>query len=476
MSNSEMIEAYVKRQYIDNYAPYILHERAIPDIRDGLKPGGRLTVWTAFEKGNTWKGKYTKCSDIVGTTLAKYHPHGDIAVYGAMVTMTGLSLTGDDDHYFGPNYPYPFFEGYGNFGSVDGEPPSAMRYPEIRLSRLSQYLFELDLVRKTQDNYLGNSKEPVFLPSKLPFVLLNGISGIAVGVTCDIPPHNLAEVCSAVQLFLKKKKPSLKQVMKHIKGPDHYYGGVIKNSKEEIEEIYRTGKGTFKWGFDYTTDKHKKGFIISITGVPYGMNVGSYMEKIRSEKDVVQVSVDKTGEKLEITVIVKTTEMRKKVVNYLFTVKNAWNVSIRSAYTERFKHKPLVPLLRYWTDYLIRTQKLFFVKSIKKTGKQVKEDLIKIRAIENAEEVIRRVKAGNKAGVIDLLDITEDELPIVWNMSVSAFTPKNAEIIRKRVEPSMEKIREWQRLIIHKNLIKYLYDFMENMKHWSNDRKTTIEM
>ena len=216
-----------------SYAMSVITSRALPDVRDGLKPGARRVLHTMNQMGLTASGKLRKSAAVVGDVMGKYHPHGDLSIYDGMAKMA-QNFT----------YRYPLIIGQGNWGSIDGDRPAAMRYTEAKMSKLSAELLQ-DLEKDTVEwrpNYDDTRKEPVVLPAAVPNVLLNGALGIAVGMATNIPPHNLTEVCNAVIELIDNKEAVIEDLMKHIKGPDFPVGGIIYNHKD-IHHAYSTGKG-----------------------------------------------------------------------------------------------------------------------------------------------------------------------------------------------------------------------------------------
>ncbi len=223
------IENEMKRSYLD-YAMSVIIGRALPDVRDGLKPVHRRVLFAMHELKNDWNKPYKKSARVVGDVIGKYHPHGDVAVYDTIVRMAqGFSLN------------YPLVDGQGNFGSIDGDPPAAMRYTEVRLTKLAHEMLE-DLDKETVDfvpNYDESVTEPSLLPAKIPNLLINGSSGIAVGMATNIPPHNLTEVINATIAFIDTPDISTGEIMKHIPGPDFPTYGIIYGRKG-IDDAYRT--------------------------------------------------------------------------------------------------------------------------------------------------------------------------------------------------------------------------------------------
>ena len=230
-----------------SYAMSVIVSRALPDIRDGLKPVHRRIIYAMYKGGFDWSKQFRKSARIVGDVIGKYHPHGDQAVYDALVRMVqDFSMS------------VPLIDGQGNFGSVDGDPPAAMRYTETRLSKIAEYLIE-DIEKNTVDfksNYDETEKEPVVLPAQYPNLLVNGAGGIAVGMATSIPPHNLGEVINATQALINNKDIKINELMKHIPGPDFPTGGTI-IGKDIIKTGYKTGRGSFKIRGDINIEQLK---------------------------------------------------------------------------------------------------------------------------------------------------------------------------------------------------------------------------
>ena len=220
-----------------NYALSVITSRALPDVRDGLKPVQRRILYTMWQQNLTADAKHRKCAKVVGDVMGSYHPHGDAALYETLVRMAqSFSLR------------YPLVDGSGNFGSLDGDSAAAMRYTECRLARVSdEMLTEIEQTTVPfRPNYDGTKTEPVVLPSRIPNLLINGATGIAVGMATNIPPHNLNEVCTALIKLLDNADLSSVQLCRYVKGPDFPTGGQILNSPEELKEIYKTGSGAIR--------------------------------------------------------------------------------------------------------------------------------------------------------------------------------------------------------------------------------------
>ena len=247
-----------------NYALSVITSRALPDVRDGLKPVQRRILFTMWQQNLTADTKHRKCAKVVGDVMGSYHPHGDAALYETLVRMAqSFSLR------------YPLVDGSGNFGSLDGDGAAAMRYTECRLARLADEVLQ-EIEQETvhfRPNYDGTRTEPVVLPARLPNLLINGATGIAVGMATNIPPHNLNEICNALLKLADNEDLTSAQLCRYVKGPDFPTGGQILNSPEELKEIYKTGSGAIRlratWEDGPVTRSSK---TIFITSVPYTVN------------------------------------------------------------------------------------------------------------------------------------------------------------------------------------------------------------
>ncbi|MBI3661775.1 MAG: DNA gyrase subunit A, partial [Acidobacteria bacterium] len=256
------IETEMRRSYLD-YAMSVIIGRALPDVRDGLKPVHRRILFGMYELGLTSTKPYRKCAKIVGEVLGKFHPHGDSPVYDALVRLA-------QDF----NMRYPLVDGQGNFGSVDGDMPAAMRYTEARLAKIAEEMLA-DIEKETVDhvpNFDETTTEPTVLPTRVPNLLVNGASGIAVGMATNIPPHNLGEIINATITMIEKPDATLKEIMKLVPGPDFPTAGYI-SGREGIEQAYKTGRGSFTMRAKAAIEEvGKDRENIVITEIPYQVN------------------------------------------------------------------------------------------------------------------------------------------------------------------------------------------------------------
>ena len=278
----------MQKSFID-YAMSVIIARALPDIRDGLKPVQRRSLYDMYELGIRYDRPYRKSARIVGDTMGKYHPHGDSSIYDCLVVMT-------QDF----KKMIPLVDGHGNFGNIEGDGAAAMRYTEARLSKLTQENFLQDLDKDVVDflpNFDETEREPSVLPVKIPNFLINGSEGIAVGMATSTPPHNLAEVIDAEIAYIQNDSLTTKDLMKYIKGPDFPTGGIVIN-KDELREIYETGAGKIKIRGKVETEKGKNGHInLVITEIPYtmiGAGIGKFMADVAelAEKKITNDIID----------------------------------------------------------------------------------------------------------------------------------------------------------------------------------------
>ncbi|MGB8993443.1 MAG: DNA gyrase subunit A [Desulfobaccales bacterium] len=307
------IEDEIRKSYLE-YALSVIIGRALPDVRDGLKPVHRRILFAMDEGGNYWNRPYRKSARIVGDVIGKYHPHGDTAVYDAIVRMAqDFSLR------------YPLVDGQGNFGSIDGDAPAAMRYTEVRLTRLAHELL-LDLDKDTVDfvgNYDGSLKEPLVMPTRLPNLLVNGSSGIAVGMATNIPPHSLDEVCDALLATLKNPDITLEGLMALIPGPDFPTGGFIYGA-EGIAEAYRTGRGLIRLRAKVTVERKGGRESLIIRELPYQVNKARLIERIaelvkeKKIEGIAEFRDESDREGLRVSILLKKDEPSQTILNQLY--------------------------------------------------------------------------------------------------------------------------------------------------------------
>jgi DNA gyrase subunit A len=307
------IEDEIRKSYLE-YALSVIIGRALPDVRDGLKPVHRRILFAMSEGGNDWNRPYRKSARIVGDVIGKYHPHGDTAVYDAIVRMAqDFSLR------------YPLVDGQGNFGSIDGDAPAAMRYTEVRLTRLAHELLQ-DLDKDTVDfvaNYDGSLKEPLVMPTRLPNLLVNGASGIAVGMATNIPPHSLEEVCNALLVVLNNPEITIDELLGVLPGPDFPTGGFIYGA-EGISEAYRTGRGLIRLRAKVAVEKKGGRESLVIRELPYQVNKARLIERIaelvkeKKVEGIADIRDESDREGMRVAILLKKDEASQAILNQLY--------------------------------------------------------------------------------------------------------------------------------------------------------------
>ena len=312
-----------------NYSLSVITSRALPDVRDGLKPVQRRILYTMSQQGLTSTTKHVKCAKVVGDVMGRYHPHGDSSIYDALVRMAqSFSLR------------MPLVDGSGNFGSVDGDNAAAMRYTECRMTAIAGEMLS-DLSTRTvafKPSYDGSREEPVVLPSRVPNLLVNGATGIAVGMATNVPPHNLKEVCSALLKLLRDPEIKEYQLVANdaVQGPDFPTGGQITNTKEELREIYATGQGTIKLRGTTTVVTQAGTKVLQIVSIPFGVNKAAMVERIgeiifSGKLPLVTEVRDLSTDEIRVDLLLKKGADENKVLAYLYKhtqLQNNFNVNL----------------------------------------------------------------------------------------------------------------------------------------------------
>ena len=307
----------MQKSYID-YAMSVIVARALPDVRDGLKPVQRRTLYDMYELGIKYDKPYRKCARIVGDTMGKYHPHGDSSIYEALVVMAQEFKKG-----------MPLVDGHGNFGSIEGDGAAAMRYTEARLQKVTQEVFLKDLDQDVVDfipNFDATGKEPEVLPVRLPNLLVNGSEGIAVGMVTSIPPHNLGEVLDGVKAVIQNREISTEELMQYIQGPDFPTGGIVIN-KDELLEIYERGTGKIRLRGKVEVEKGKgQKQRIVITQIPYtmmGANIGKFLNDVanlvetKKAPEIADISNQSSKDGIRIVIDLKKDADAQNIINML---------------------------------------------------------------------------------------------------------------------------------------------------------------
>ncbi len=470
----------LKEAYLD-YAMSVIISRALPDVRDGLKPVQRRILYAMNEDGIKSNGKFRKSATVVGSTLGRYHPHGDIAVYDALVRMAqDFSLR------------YPLIIGQGNFGSVDGDPPAAMRYSEVKLSPLAEEMLE-DIEKETVEfipNYDGTRNEPKYLPAKLPQLILNGAMGIAVGMATNIPPHNLTEVSEAINHLIDNPDSTTKDLMQFIKGPDFPTGGII-FGKEKLLETYTTGKGSFlcRAKAEIEEDKNKKIIVYEIPYLSNKANIISQIAKLVEEKKIEGIKdlrdeSDKEG--LRIVIELKNEANPNRLLNQLYKYteleKNFYANIL--ALTEKGLQPQVLSLKDLLSEYINHRKEIVFKRTqflLKKTEERAHILQGLAKALEYIDEIIQLIKKSESRDdafkkLISKYKFSDIQANAILEMKLSSLAKLEREKIAKELEEKLTLISQY-RLIIKEpkriqNIIKEEVSYLKNK--YGDQRKTEI--
>lgn len=447
------IEDEMRQSYLD-YAMSVIIGRALPEVKDGLKPVHRRILFAMNEISNYHNKPYKKSARIVGDVIGKYHPHGDAAVYDSIVRMAqDFSLR------------YPLVDGQGNFGSIDGDPPAAMRYTEIRMTRLSSFLLD-DIDFETVDftpNYDGSLKEPSVLPAKFPVLLVNGSSGIAVGMSSNIPPHNLSEVIDAILYYMYNDNCDIETLKTFVKGPDFPTGGIIYGTRG-INDYFNTGRGLVKVRARHHFEKSK----IIITEIPYQVNKSKVLERIAElvkDKKIEGISdlrdeSDRDG--LRVVIELKRDANETVVVNHLFKqtqLEDTFGVIFLAIVNNQPKILNLIEMITLFVDF--RKEIV-----IKRTMFELKKAEARLHILEafkivaqNIDEVINLIKASEspasaKEALIVKYGFTEIQARAVLDLKLEKITNLERENLIKEYEDILEKVKKLKELLGSESLIK----------------------
>ncbi len=447
------IEKEVKTAYL-NYAMSVIVSRALPDVRDGLKPVHRRILYSMEEMGIRSTTPFKKCGRIVGDVLGKYHPHGDQSIYDALVRLAqDFSLR------------YPVIQGQGNFGSVDGDPPAAMRYTESRLTKIAEAIIE-DIKKETVDfgpNYDDSMKEPTVLPGAFPFLLANGASGIAVGMATNMPPHNLNEIAQAVGAYIDNPDCTIEDLMKYIKGPDFPTGGLI-FGKKGIRQAYKTGRGKIivRGRFALEVDKKGKETII-FSEIPYAVNKATLITRIaelvrdKIIDGISEVRDESDRDGMRIVIELKKTAIAKIVLNQLFShtsLQSSFGVINLALVKGRPETLTLKQLIQYFVEHRVEvvTRRTRF--DLRKAEERAHILCGLVKALENIDEVIAIIKKSRnveaaKNALMERFDFSDPQSQAIVDMRLGKLT-------------SLETDKILQELAEIEAQIAYLKDLLEN--------------
>ncbi|MEL3908543.1 MAG: DNA topoisomerase (ATP-hydrolyzing) subunit A [Treponemataceae bacterium] len=475
------IEDEVKKAYID-YSMSVIVSRALPDVRDGLKPVHRRILYSMEEKGLRFSGPTRKCAKIVGDVLGSYHPHGDASVYDALVRL------GQD---FSQRYPviYP----QGNFGTIAGDPAAAYRYTEAKMEKIAEAMVE-DIKKETVDfipNFDDSTLEPTVLPGKFPFLLANGSSGIAVGMATNMPPHNLREIASAVSAYIDNNEITIDELIKHIKGPDFPTGGIIYGLKG-IKQAYKTGRGkiTIRSRFKIETDKRGRESIV-FTEVPYQLNTTNLVTRIgelaRDKQidgisNVNDESSDRTG--LRIVVELKRGFIPKIVLNQLFKktqLQATFGVINIALVNGRPETLTLKELIKYFVEHRFDVITRRTIYDLRKSEERAHILRGLIIALNNIDEVIEIIKKSKdipeaKTALISRFNLSEIQAQAIVDMKLGRLTNLEINKIKEELESLELLIKYYKDLLENPNKIYALIKDETNqlVEKFGDDRRTDI--
>ncbi len=493
----------MQKSYID-YAMSVIISRALPDVRDGLKPVQRRTLYDMYELGIRYDRPYRKCARIVGDTMGKYHPHGDSSIYEALVVMAQEFKKGKK-----------LVDGHGNFGSIEGDGAAAMRYTEARLEKLTQEVFLGDLDKNVVDfvpNFDETEKEPAVLPVRIPNLLVNGADGIAVGMATSIPPHNLGEVADAVKAYMKNNDISVKGLMRYLKGPDFPTGGIVVN-KDDLLKIYETGTGKIRIRGKVEIEKLKGGRQqLVITEIPYtmlGANIGKFLNDVaalvetRKTTDIVDISNQSSKEGIRIVLELRKDADVENLTNMLYKktrLEDTFGVNMLAVADGRPETLSLRQVIEHHVDFMfeVTTRKYTTLLDREEEKKEIQEGLIKacdvidliieiLRGSKNREQVKKclvegttegirfRTKASERAAA--KLRFSERQATAILEMRLYKLIGLEIEALQADYAQTMKNIA------LYKDILNN-YDSMANVimteldaikKEYGTKRRTVIE-
>ncbi|MGD2034370.1 MAG: DNA gyrase subunit A [Bacteroidales bacterium] len=474
------IEEEMKSAYID-YSMSVIVSRALPDVRDGLKPVHRRVLFGMSELGVMASRPFKKSARIVGEVLGKYHPHGDGSVYDAMVRMAQeWSLR------------YPLIDGQGNFGSMDGDSPAAMRYTEARLQRIAEETLS-DIEKNTVDfqlNFDDTLEEPSVLPTRIPNLLVNGASGIAVGMATNMPPHNLLEVCDATIAYIDNREITIEELMEHVKAPDFPTGGII-YGYNGVKEAYETGRGKIVLRAKTDTEISASGReTIVVTEVPYQVNKAEMIRKIAemiNEKKIEGISYinDESDRKgLRIVIILKKDAQSGVVLNKLFKysqLQTSFNVNNIALVKGRPRMLNLKQLIGYFVDHrhevVVRRTQYDLDQSLKKA--HILEGLI--IAVDNIDEVIALIRSSKtpdiaRDGLMKKFELTDIQAKAILDMRLQRLTGLEIEKLKQEYDEVMKHIEYLREVLGSEDLrMKIIKEELTEVRDkYGDDRRTEI--
>jgi DNA gyrase subunit A len=474
------IEEEIQKSYLD-YAMSVIIGRALPDLRDGLKPVHRRILYAMHRSGNVWNRAYRKAARVVGDVIGQYHPHGDTAVYDSVVRMAQpFSLR------------YTFVDGQGNFGSVDGDAPAAMRYTEVRMDRICQAILE-DLDKDTVDfipNYDNTQEEPVVLPARFPVLLVNGSQGIAVGMATNIPPHNLGEIVDATIFLIRNPSASIVDLMQFVPGPDFPTSGFI-HGRQGILDAYTTGRGSVRMRARAEVEDAGKGFQrIVVTEIPYMVNKARMVEnvaelvkdkRIPGIRDLRDES-DRQG--MRVVFELKKDENPDVVLNQLFRytqLQTSFGIQLLSVDNQRPKQFNLKEILQRFIDFrkevVIRRTRFEVARARERA--HILEGLK--TALDNLDAVIALIKAAEnpasaRQGLMDTFQLSQVQAQAILDMRLQRLTGLERDKILQELKEVLAKIDELEAILASEQRILdiIIVELQEVKEQFGDPRRTEI--
>ena len=479
--NTEMQQSYIE------YAMSVIVSRALPDVRDGLKPVHRRIVYAMYDGGYRPDRGYNKCSRVVGDVMGKYHPHGDSAIYDAMVRLVQpWSLR------------YPLIDGQGNFGSPGNDGAAAPRYTECRMAQLATELVR-DIHENTVDfipNYDGKTLQPTVLPARFPNLLVNGSSGIAVGMATQIPPHNLREVAAAAQWVLENPEASreetLTAVMERISGPDFPTGALIMG-RRGIEDAYRTGRGSIIMRAVVTIEEIKGRTCLVVTELPYQVNPDSLAEKIAQLvregritgiADITDETSGRTGQRLVI--VLRRDAVAKVVLNNLYKhtqLQTTFGANMLALVDDVPRTLPIDAFVRYWVDHQIEVIVRRTQYRLDEAEKAIHLLRGLIKALDMLDEVIALIRRSPtvdeaRTGLMELLDVDEDQATHILNMQLRRLVALERQKIVDEHDRIEALIRDYQDILATPARQRSIVaeELGEIVDRYGDERRTRIDL
>ena len=474
------IEKEMKKSFLD-YSMSVIVSRALPDVRDGLKPVHRRILYTMYENGLYPEKAYRKCADTVGSVLGRYHPHGDASVYDALVRLAqDFSLR------------YPLVDGHGNFGSIDGDPPAAYRYTEAKMAKMSMDMLS-DIDKETVDfasNYDDRLKEPTVLPSRFPNLLVNGSTGIAVGMATNIPPHNLREVVDAICCLIDNPEAGLEDLMEFIKGPDFPTGGIIMG-RAGIRAAYATGRGKIALRARADIEETKTGrFRIVVTELPYMVNKARLIQNIAEHvknkriEGISDLRDESDRDGMRMVIELKMTANPQVVLNQLYSftsMQETVGVISLALVDGKPKVMSLKEMLEHYVDFqcdVIRRRTEFDLRKARERA-HILEGLQ--TALDNIDEVINILRSSKsipegKENLMERFGLTEVQATAIVQMPLGRLTGLEREKLEAELNGLMEKIAEYERILGDHQLVLGIVkdELLEMRKKYGDERRTEI--